>query len=693
MRKAFLLLLAALLALSPALASAEHLSTGLDGVLAALSGAPEEAATDDGAGATADGDAASVAYYQAEAAYRAKDYETVLELIEPLVAAGDARAQLLLARMYYSGSGVERDYGATLALLTPLAEAGNADALCEISGMYARGDGVEQSDEKEVEYLKAAAAGSTEAMVKLGDIYRNGWSGVRESPKTAYKYYGQAARAGNASGMFYLAMCLEHGIGVDKTPAMAVKWYRAAADSGNLAAYGALGDGYRYGFLGDTDYEKAMEVYLEGSIAGDENCSVKIGDMYRDGIGVEQNLNEAAQWYCRAGEQGYPDSMVYDLLTDMGFRTNGTGFKQGEMAYTLGDYARALEILAPLAEEGDGDAQALLGDMYYFGDGVEESKDTAMAWFRLAADQGNPHGLFGVGFSLLHESSDESDHAQGLEYIKQAARKGDLSAQNVIGQRYFYGVGVEQSYELALNMLIQPAESGYETAAFLVGLMYFANLGQTLELSQDFFWSRAMTYFLKASEGDDASANYMIGLMCEHGLGVARDADLAARYYRLAADQGVATLEAAMGDLYPEYYAAWADSPLLGFRLDPPSNAGEGASDASVVSSNEQAVSDYFSTYMAEMIQQANAGDPKAQYLLGATYYSGLNPDGQSFEKAAHYFKLSADQNYGPGCYFLANCYDSGDGVPQDADMAKYYYDLAAQLGVSNEEDILALLN
>ena len=43
--------------------------------------------------------------------------------------------------------------------------------------------------------------------------------------------------------------------------------------------------------------------------------------------------------------------------------------------------------------------------------------------------------------------------------------------------------------------------------------------------------------------------------------------------------------------------------------------------------------------------------------------------------------------------YFLASCYDSGVGVPQDADMAKHYYGLAAQLGASNEDDILALLN
>ena len=82
-----------------------------------------------------------------------------------------------------------------------------------------------------------------------------------------------------------------------------------------------------------------------------------------------------------------------------------------------------------------------------------------------------------------------------------------------------------------------------------------------------------------------------------------------------------------------------------------------------------------------------------AQYLVGASYFSGLNPEGRSEEKAAHYFKLSADQNDGPGCYWLANCYDGGIGVPQNAEMADYYYGLAAQLGVSNDDDILALLN
>jgi len=41
-----------------------------------------------------------------------------------------------------------------------------------------------------------------------------------------------------------------------------------------------------------------------------------------------------------------------------------------------------------MAEAGDQYAQACLGWMHYYGDGVDENKSTAVEWFRKAAAQG-----------------------------------------------------------------------------------------------------------------------------------------------------------------------------------------------------------------------------------------------------------------------------------------------------------------
>lgn len=48
-----------------------------------------------------------------------------------------------------------------------------------------------------------------------------------------------------------------------------------------------------------------------------------------------------------------------------------------------------LEKIRAKAEQGDADAQILLGSAYYNGEGVVKNKAEAIKWFRKAAEQGN----------------------------------------------------------------------------------------------------------------------------------------------------------------------------------------------------------------------------------------------------------------------------------------------------------------
>lgn len=57
-------------------------------------------------------------------------------------------------------------------------------------------------------------------------------------------------------------------------------------------------------------------------------------------------------------------------------------------AYSRGDYATALRLMQPLANEGNARAQDKLGLMYYNGYGVQKDYAEAARWLRKAADQG-----------------------------------------------------------------------------------------------------------------------------------------------------------------------------------------------------------------------------------------------------------------------------------------------------------------
>ncbi len=61
--------------------------------------------------------------------------------------------------------------------------------------------------------------------------------------------------------------------------------------------------------------------------------------------------------------------------------------KAGVEAYHRGDYATALTEFRPLAQQGDADAQFILGVMYSKGQGVSQDDVQAQMWLSLAAAQ------------------------------------------------------------------------------------------------------------------------------------------------------------------------------------------------------------------------------------------------------------------------------------------------------------------
>ena len=71
---------------------------------------------------------------------------------------------------------------------------------------------------------------------------------------------------------------------------------------------------------------------------------------------------------------------------------------EAKEAYDQGDFATALTLSRPLAEEGDAEAQYLLGRMYFAGKGVPKDHAESVKWYRRAAEQGNAEAQSKLGF-------------------------------------------------------------------------------------------------------------------------------------------------------------------------------------------------------------------------------------------------------------------------------------------------------
>jgi len=68
---------------------------------------------------------------------------------------------------------------------------------------------------------------------------------------------------------------------------------------------------------------------------------------------------------------------------------------EGINAYNGGDFAKAHEILYPLAMyQRNDEAQLYLGMLYFYGEGVEKDVDKAMEWWKKAMKSGNQDAAY-----------------------------------------------------------------------------------------------------------------------------------------------------------------------------------------------------------------------------------------------------------------------------------------------------------
>ena len=76
-------------------------------------------------------------------------------------------------------------------------------------------------------------------------------------------------------------------------------------------------------------------------------------------------------------------------------------------------------------------------------------------------------------------------------------------------------------------------------------------------------------------------------------------------------------------------------------------------------------------------LEQANLGNPVAQYKVGITLFKK-----DQFKEAVAWFKESAVQDCAPGCYCLAVCFEQGKEVEQDDGKAFQLFHKAALEGL-----------
>ena len=171
-------------------------------------------------------------------------------------------------------------------------------------------------------------------------------------------------------------------------------------------------------------------------------------------------------------------------------------------------------------------AQCALGQVHRDGaDGVEKNDAAAAAFFRSAADAGNPDAMFALGHLVGTGRGVPQDRAERFRLWLKAAEMGNSMAEANVARAYTFGDGVAQDFAAALRFSRRAADTGSFVGQTCLGVLYVQGLGVTRDVREGIsWWEKA------AAQGDkDAIENIR-----ELAVGGSPEAAAALRRLRLA---------------------------------------------------------------------------------------------------------------------------------------------------------------
>ena len=149
------------------------------------------------------------------------------------------------------------------------------------------------------------------------------------------------------------------------------------------------------------------------------------------------------------------------------------------------------------AKQGNAEAQAKLGVLYYYGKGVPQNYFEAAKWYQRAADQGQVEAQSLLG-SMYHAGEGVSqDYVEAAKWLRLAAQHGEAGAQRNLGILYLRGQGVPQDDGEALKWCRLAAEQGDANALGILGYLYGVGRGAPQDRVLAYMWLN-----LAAAAGD-----------------------------------------------------------------------------------------------------------------------------------------------------------------------------------------------
>ncbi|MHB9148241.1 MAG: tetratricopeptide repeat protein [Candidatus Amoebophilus sp.] len=303
-------------------------------------------------------------------------------------------------------------------------------------------------------YRKAAAGKNKDAQYKLGVAYLYG-QGVGKDVKRAANWFIQAAENGHVEAAYLLAELYEQALpGIRKDIAKAFVWYQVASEKGCAKAFNKLGDFYVRGIPGlvQQDYTEAWKAYVQAAEQGYPTAQRNIGFLYENGLGVQQDYQQAFNWYQASAVVGQEGALGKAHMARHYY--HGLGLAEQEK---LQHVQAAKQLLQPVvsdikkaAQANVVEAQYLLGWMYEHGQGVIKNPKEAFKWYKEAGLAFHVVAQYALGDLYYHGQGIGQDAQQAAEWYIKAANQGYTPSMDKLHQLASQGTAAAQNWVKSL---------------------------------------------------------------------------------------------------------------------------------------------------------------------------------------------------------------------------------------------------
>lgn len=530
--------------------------------------------------------------------------------------------------------------------------------------------------------LLAAQMGESEAATHLGDLYFYG-HGVDTDYEQSYYWFAKAAQSNNAYAQYSIAFMYIKGQFVEKDDTQVIKWMKLAAENGYTEAQKNMGEYYYYGSFGcRRDMKEAIKWYEMGAKSNEPTCVFTLGLIYEEGDGVQKNILKAADWYQKGAQAGIP-SCLYNL---------GKLIINKEIS---GEEEKGFNLIQQAAESGYSFAQNYMGRAYRFGWYVNANPVRATNWFTKAAEQNMPDAMCNLGDMYSYEDGLTIDYEKAFYWYEKAAETKHSRALTELGDMYYAGKGVRQDYQKAMEYYQKACDEGYPYAFYSLGFMYWKGQGMLPDKE------KAQEYLSQAAAMGNESAFQLLNRM-DHESEEEKDIDPFARQAYLEAQQALADKET------EKYINLLSQSANLGYV--------QALNDLGDLYFNGELAPKHMGKAYEYFLKASQNGSGYGSYSCGFILMKGSSDIPRDIEKGLSMFRLAVDQNYKAATRDLARyyysleteednrkaldyylqyieynpkdtdtllhiglIYESGLGVPLNIDLARRYYERAAE--------------